>query len=305
MKFILTILLFLVQAAWSKDLTETYMKGKSVTLLSQVRAIQNFKVLIIPGVLAESFLNNSDNQIKLTPFFSDAFKEQISLLERLKIDHEFLQLETENPPESNAKLIIDAVERSTKPVLIYSHSKGGLDTLEAIRQRPSLLKKIHGWASIQSPFWGSPVASGLNNNDILKETGESLFELMGGNDSGMNSLTTEKREAYMNQADVKALIGLINGRINFLNFASVKFNLLGVDTPLELFRNYTDEKAGANDGVVPLSSALMMRHGHDVNYIIEADVDHLMTMTHYYLGLNSYNPKSHTISILKMLIKEH
>lgn len=304
MKFFLLVLL-VMHSAWSKDLTDAYMKGKSVTLLSQVRAIQNFKVLIIPGVLAESFLNSSDNQIKLTPFFSDAFKEQVSLLERLKIDHEFLQLETENPPEFNARMIIEAVERSSKPVLIYSHSKGGLDTLEAIRQKPSLLDKIHGWASIQSPFWGSPVASGFNNNDILKETGESLFELMGGNESGMNSLTIEKRADYMNQAEIKSIIGLINSRIRFLNFASVKANLPGPDTPLELFRNYTGEKAGANDGVVPLSSALMMRHGHDVHYIIEADVDHLMTMTHYYLGLNNYNPKSHTISILKLLVKEN
>lgn len=302
MKFILLFAFFIVHSAWSKDLTEAYVKGKSVTLLSQVRSIQNYKVLIVPGVLAESFLNNSDNQIKLTPFFSDAFKEQLALLERLKIEHEFLHLETENPPEYNAKMIIEAIERSSRPVLIYSHSKGGLDTLEAIRQKPSVLKKIHGWASIQSPFWGSPVASGFNNNDILKETGESLFELMGGQDAGMSSLSVEKREEYMNQAEIRQLIGTINARIRFVNFASVKANLLGPDTPLELFRNYTEEKAGANDGVVPLTSALMVKHGLDVNFVIEEDVDHLMTMTHYYLGLNNYNPKAHTISILKLLL---
>jgi len=298
MKILFLLFAFTVQAAWSKDLTESYLRGKNVTLLSQVRALQKFKVLIVPGVLAESFLRNSDNQIKLDALFSDAFKEQILLMEKLKIDYEFIKLETENSPEVNAHVISDAILKSTRPVLIYSHSKGGLDTLEAIRQNPDLLSRIHGWASIQSPFYGSPVASGFNNNDVLKQTGDSLFELMGGTASGMSSLTMEERTEYMNQKDVRDLIQTIKTKIHFINYASFKTNTLGVDTPLELFRNYTEEKAGMNDGVVPLRSALLP----DVDFIIESEVDHLMTMTHYYLNLKDYNQKAHTMSVLKLLL---
>lgn len=302
MKFLLLFLLLIAQPAWSKDLTAAYLKGKEVTLLSQVRAIQQYRVLIIPGVLAQSFLKDSDNQIKFNAIFSDAFNEQITLMKRLKIEHEFLQLETENPPEINAAKIIEAIESSSKKVLIYSHSKGGLDTLEAIRQKPSLLSKIQGWASIQSPFWGSPVASGFNNNQILRDSGDMLFELMGGNADGMTSITVEERAHYMNRAEIVSLIETIKGRIHFVNFASFKDNTFGYDTPLEFFRNYTLQKAGANDGVVPVTSALMKEHGLDVDSVLESDVDHLMTMTRYHLLPQVYNIKAHTMSVLKLLL---
>jgi triacylglycerol lipase len=296
------LFLLLSSTLWSKDLTFTYLKGKDQTLASEVNALQKYKVLIIPGVLAQSFISDSNNQIKLSFLFEDGFKEQINLLETLKIDYEFLNLETENSPEKNAVDIIDIIEKSSKPVLIYSHSKGGLDVLEAIRQKPGILSKIHGWASIQSPFWGAPVASGFNNNLVLRDSSNNLFEWMGGDASGMSSLTIEEREAYMNTVIIKNLLIQVNQKIKFLNFASYKTNTFGIDTPLELFRNFTDEKSGKNDGVVPLKSALMKEHGIDVNYIIEAEVDHLMTMTRYRLDNNHYNQKTHTISVLKMLL---
>ncbi len=302
MKFLLLCLLLIAHPAWSKDLSSAYLKGKEITLLSQVRAIQQYKVLIIPGVLAQSFLKNSDNQIKLNAVFSDAFSEQIMLMERLKIDYEFLQLETENPPEVNASIIIEAIESSPKEVLIYSHSKGGLDTLEAIRQKPSVLSKIQGWASIQSPFWGAPVASGFNNNEILRDSGDSLFEFMGGSAEGMSSLTVEKRVEYMNRAEINSLIETVKARTHFVNFATYKSNSFGYDTPLEFFRNFTNQKAGNNDGVVPVTSALMKDHGLDVDFILEREVDHLMTMTRYYLLPQTYNIKAHTMSVLKLLL---
>ena len=37
----------------------------------------------------------------------------------------FSRLESENSPEKNAKVIIEAIELSKTPVIIDSHSKGG------------------------------------------------------------------------------------------------------------------------------------------------------------------------------------
>lgn len=301
LKMTIFFLLF-SSSLWSMDLSIAYLKGKDQTLASEVSALQKYKVLIIPGVLAQSFISDSNNQIKLTFLFEDGFKEQIKLLETLKIEYEFLNLETENSPEKNALAITNVIEKSILPVLIYSHSKGGLDVLEAIRQNPGLLVKIHGWASIQSPFWGAPVASGFNNNLVLRDSSNNLFEWMGGDASGMSSLTIEERNTYMDTNEIKNLLIVINQKIKFLNFASYKTNTLGIDTPLELFRNYTDLSDGANDGVVPLKSALMKEHGVDINFIIEEEVDHLMTMTRYRLDNNQYSQKTHTISVLKLLL---
>jgi triacylglycerol lipase len=174
--------------------------------------------------------------------------------------------------------------------------------LEAIRQKPAILSRIHGWASIQSPFWGAPVGSEVNNNLILRDSGNNLFEWMGGDASGMSSLTIEERVPYMDSDEIKKILVQTNQKIKFINYASYKTNTFGIDTPLELFRNYTDGVSGQNDGVVPLTSALIKEHGVDVNYIIEAEVDHLMTMSRYRLNNNQYNQKTHTIAVLKLLL---
>ena len=299
---IILFLLLINTSVWSMDLSVSYFKGKNQTSDSEINSLQKFKVLIVPGVLAQSFISKSDNQIKLSFLFEDGFNEQINLLETLKIDYEFLNIETENSPAENAGAIIKSIEKSNLPVLIYSHSKGGVDVLEAIRQKPEIISRIHGWASIQTPFWGAPVASGFNNNVILRDGSINLFEWMGGDALGMSSLTLEERDAYMNTFEIKNLITKINQKIKFVNFASYKTNTFGIDTPLELFRNYTDQVAGQNDGVVPVTSALIKEHGIKINYIIESEVDHLMTMTRYRLNNNQYDQKMHTLSILKLLL---
>ena len=299
---LLSLFLLMNTIAWSKDLSLAYLSGKVQTSGLELAALQKFKVLVIPGVLAQTFLSDSNNQIKLSFLFEDGFKEQIKILEDLKVDYEFLKLETENSPAKNAVVIIDAIEKSTLPILIYSHSKGGVDMLEAIRQKPSILSKIHGWASIQSPFWGAPVASMFNNNKILRETSNDIFEWMGGDAKGLSSLSVEDRNIYMNNAGLLELLKNIKQKIKFINYASYKTNTFGWDTPLELFRNYTDEVAGQNDGVVPISSALMKEHGVDMDFIIEAEVDHLMTMTRFRLNNKYYDQKLHTLSVLKLLL---
>ncbi len=287
---------------WSSDLSRKYLLSKVLTTKNEISELQKYKILLIPGVLAQSFISNSHNQIKLNVLFDDAFKEQTNLFENLNIDYEFLKLESENSPEKNAKVIIEAIELSKTPVIIYSHSKGGLDVLEALRENPKLMNKIHGWATIQSPFWGAPVATGFNGNTVLRNTSTRLFEWMGGDAGGMTSLTIEERNVYMNSSEIKNLLTQINSKMRYINFASFKTNTFGLDTPLELFRNYTDLMSGKNDGVVPLDSALMTKHGIDIDYIIESEVDHLMTMTRFRLDNKQYNQQAHTIAILKMLL---
>lgn len=301
-KLMTLILLLSNSFAWSKDLTAIYLSKKNTITEKEHLRLKQFKVLVIPGVLSESFLSDGNNKLKLTFLFDEAFKEQINLLKKLKTEYEFLKLESENSPAKNAIDIINSLEKSSLPVIIYSHSKGGLDLLEALSQRPDLLSKIHGWASIQSPFWGTSIASGLMSDSTVKSSTENLFRWMGGDAGGMSSLTVEERSAYMDADKLKKLLLEINTKIKFVNYASTKTNTFGVDTPLEIFRNYIDDREGANDGVVSLKTALMKEHGIDIDFIIESEVDHLMTMTRYYLMNSSYDQQWHTLAILKLLL---
>ncbi len=293
---------------FAADLSNIYHSKKTETSFTknELSKLKSMKVLIVPGVLAESFDSNSGNQIKVGFIFEDGFNEQKKLLIKNDIEFEYLNFDTESSIEVNAQAIIAAIAASSKKVVIYSHSKGGLETLEAIRQRPDLLGKIHSWASIQSPFWGSYTASILYGNVFLRTIGRNILDWMGGDIGGMQSLTMEEREVYMAKPEIKSLLVKIKNRIKFLNYGSTKKNLFGIDTPLEFFRDITQIKVGDNDGVVALSSSLMKFHGHNIDFIFEEGVDHLMTMTKYRPESNTskkrYDQQIHTTAILKMLL---
>lgn len=310
MKFLLGLILLTLNLAWATDLSSLYFSKFKEAEFSpnELKELKKYKVLLVPGVLAESFDSQSGNQIKVGFIFEDAFREQKKLLTDNKIDFTFVSIDTESPPEVNSLVLINEIEKSEKPVLIYSHSKGGLDTLEALRLRPALIAKVHGWVSVQSPFWGSEVASLMYDNQFLRQSGKSLFEWMGGSAKGMESLTITERSLYMNSPEIKETIKKLGSK--FINYASFKPNAFGVDTPLEIFRNITQDIAGNNDGVVSLKSALMKEHGMNVNYVIEKNVDHLMTMTKYRADKLDfiqkyrarYDQQKNTMALLKMLL---
>lgn len=310
MKTLVGLLFLVLNFAWASDLSSVYFSKfkESSFSASEIKELKKYKVLLVPGVLAESFDGQSGNQIKVGFIFEDAFHEQKTFLTKEKIDFSFAAIDTESPVEVNALTIISEIEKSQKTVLIYSHSKGGLDTLEALRLRPELVSKVHGWVSVQSPFWGSDVASLMYDNDFLRQAGKSLFEWMGGSVKGMEALTIKERSRYMDSADVRSVIKSLDKKL--LNYASYKPNAFGVDTPLEIFRNITQDLVGNNDGVVSLKSAMMKEHGLKVNYVIEKNVDHLMTMTKYRPDkldfLQNYRAKydqqRNTMTLLKMIL---
>lgn len=311
MRLLTILILFTIcLSTYARDLSERYLQLKSTKLSTpEINQLKKFKILIVPGVLAESFLRDGKNKISVGFIFEEGFSEQISALKETGLDFEFLDFDTENSPAENAKEIIKAIEASAKPVLIYSHSKGGLDTLEAFHQRPDLISKVKGWATVQSPLWGSKIASLMYDNRPIKSIGTSLFEWMGGEPGGFSALTIEERAEVMNTDEVKRLLLELTKKMKVLNYASFKSNRFGIDTPLELFRNIALDLEGKNDGVVSIQSALMSAQGYPVDSIVESDVDHLMTMTRYRpdewdllnFTRKQYSQKAHTFSILKML----
>lgn len=302
LKYCFFLFYFLINSAVAKNLSSEYLSLKNRFPITEDR-LKDYKILVVPGVLAESFIIRSNNLLKLRPLFSEGFKDQINFLKTIDADFEFVKLETERPPEENAKTIFKSIEASDKPILIYSHSKGGLDTLEAFRQRPELLDKVHGWITVQTPFYGAPIASKVQRNHLYKGGVNNLFRLMGGNRKGISSLTIEERRAIMDDISTVELIVKISQTIKFINLATTKENIKGYDTPLELFRNYSDKKAGTNDGVVPLKSALLYQHGYNVDYVIEENVDHLMTMTNFYILKQPYDREAHTAAALRLLLR--
>jgi hypothetical protein len=109
--------------------------------------------------------------------------------------------------EHNAAALLNFIRSTNKQVIIVSHSKGSLDTLDALLGAPELVgTKVIGWVAIQAPFRGSPVA-----DSTFGPLNGFLLEALGGNGQSVEDLKTKVRKPYMeaNEARIEALTGRI------------------------------------------------------------------------------------------------
>ncbi len=100
--------------------------------------------------------------------------------------------------ESNASAILEYLldaRTQRKQITIVSHSKGGLDTLEALL-RPAasdlLGDTVIGWVALQAPFYGSPVA-----DPAPSSINAVLLGVFNGNGESLDDLKTSARATYM------------------------------------------------------------------------------------------------------------
>jgi pimeloyl-ACP methyl ester carboxylesterase len=100
---------------------------------------------------------------------------------------------TSQSVEHNAAAILALLRHTNKKVILVTHSKGGLDTLDALLQAPQLWgKTVIGWVALQAPFGGSPLA-----DPTPAQIDELLLEALGGNSQAVEDLKTSTRTLYM------------------------------------------------------------------------------------------------------------
>ena len=105
--------------------------------------------------------------------------------------------------EHNSAALLDFLRSPNKQVINVSHSRGSLDTLDALLAAPQLVgTRVTGWVAIQAPFHGSPVA-----DTTFAPVNGFLLEALGGNGQSVEDLKTKVREPYMeaNEAAIEAL----------------------------------------------------------------------------------------------------
>ncbi|MFO7653531.1 MAG: hypothetical protein R6X25_06880 [Candidatus Krumholzibacteriia bacterium] len=101
---------------------------------------------------------------------------------------------TQQGVEENGAAIADFLAGSTgKSVTIVSHSKGGLDTLQALLENRGLWgETVTGWIALQPPFAGSPVA-----DNVPAALAGPLLTALGGDEQALLDLQTAPRTEYM------------------------------------------------------------------------------------------------------------
>lgn len=261
------------------DISSEYLYAKSQAQNNSLNDgllksfLKNQTVLLIPGVLSESFMSESDQRLKINFLMGEIFDDHEQWLLEEGLNYEKIELESESSPMENADFINEVIDEIKGDIILFAHSKGGIDTFMALSKRPDLLKRITGIITVQTPFHGSDVAQGFSNNILTKAAGGWLFKFLGGSKDGMESLTVKKSKERMEKYEDS--IQHITSTVPVINFGSFKNNTFGWDTPLEFLRDATDITSGKNDGVVPLSSAFLS----DAYKVTESGVDHLLSVT--------------------------
>ncbi|MFA6582943.1 MAG: hypothetical protein WCS77_01485 [Elusimicrobiaceae bacterium] len=147
--------------------------------------VKPYTLLFVPGFLSD--------------FQAAYFADQINWAKSNGIDTLRVAIQSENSTAQNSRTVASAVRKSSKPVIMITHSKGGLDTLDMLIKYPDLRPKIKGWIAMQAPFFGSPVADRVYANPALNPMTHIMLEILGGNMGSLNSLRVAVRTRYMSK----------------------------------------------------------------------------------------------------------
>lgn len=164
----------------------------------------------------------------------------------------------------NAARLAAALRAEARPALLVAHSKGGLEALAALLD-PEVSRHCRGLLTLQSPFYGSPVADAVLARPWLQRGLAALVRLAGlGAGEGLEDLSTAARHGWMQEH--AAPIAALTARLPVLSIASaIGEEAVGPDRRyLALARWMESEGQGPNDGLVSVASALLPGARHRV-----------------------------------------
>lgn len=241
--------------------------------------LQQYKIIFVPGFFANHIIDVGQALGGARYRIGEYFDEQMKFLKNEGIECERLRVNSEAEAELNAPLVAAAIRSADKPVLIISHSKGGLDTLEALIRDTSLLAKVKGWVPMQAPFEGTPVADFVDSNEVLNPIAITLLQALGGTKNVLHSLRQTTRDEYLERNS--NAIQMILNKVPTLSFSSWKASGSNpFDTPFAPIRDAMEYYGISNDGLVPWESQIL----RGSSYVGVPDVDHLIPVMYSYFG---------------------
>lgn len=136
-----------------RNLTPTYKALVPDDHLNR-KNLENYEILFVSGFFA-----------KYVDFFRGYYLDQIQVLKNYSLtenkDFKKIQTDTEQPISDNANVIYEMILKSTKPVIIVSHSKGSAEVLEALTLNPQIQNQVYAWINIQGAIGGSFIADAI------------------------------------------------------------------------------------------------------------------------------------------------
>jgi hypothetical protein len=213
--------------------------------------LEGKRVLIAYGLVGELLA-------AMHRFGVDYMKSQATWLRRdIGAEVSVVRLATAAAVADNAHRIAEVLCQDERPAVVIAHSKGGLETLTALMNRRAA-QRCAAFIAIQSPFLGSPVADFLVAAAPLHATVKgSLRLLRAGSGAGLHDLTTPVRQAWMERHH-DAVAALMENIPMVCCATVVSKSTIGPDRRYFTLARWIERQGfGPNDGMVPVSSALL------------------------------------------------
>jgi triacylglycerol lipase len=265
--------------------------------------LKDYKVLFVNGIFTEFF----EKIIKVPKRFGFSFSkataqtffDQKEFFKARGIPFDVVPVQSSERCDYNAKVIADQIRKERKKIILFTHSKGGVDTLHALIKYPEIQEKIAGWIALNTPFKGTPVADFFSYRTWPRYLANIFVGAIGGGEGTYKCLTQTYRKGYLfrNGPEIRAL----TDRIPLFSVGS--WHTIGPKTGEEakIFGWGKEEEApqkddgfiplpqteksifgpiihelyerqGANDGMVPMGSFCM---GHGDECLFLSNLDHL------------------------------
>ncbi len=254
----------ITQAAAGADLTRDYLTAYNDSCAfgtAHAKTLRTYKVLLVPGYLGD-----------LYPTY---FNDQLRWLAAIGVEREKLPVHAGQSVSVNGPIIAAAIAQSAKPVILITHSKGSVDTLEALLSDANARRKVKGWLSLQGTFFGTPVADKLLDGSLLNPLVAALIlGFFGGTQESAQGLTTGAAKTY-HRKHAAAIAPLLR-EVPAIAFASAVGSAPEdqPSTTLEIPHELMAREGIRNDGLVPLASAVLP----GMNYVKVSGIDHIATV---------------------------
>lgn len=237
---------------------------------SERQSLQKYTILTVNGFLSISQIVNHNTLAKA----DKTFDQMRRWLGKSNTKFRKLAVNPRGDVENNGKLIASQIKNIPGPIILVTHSKGGLDTLEALLRYPEIQNKVKGWLAFQAPFYGSPIADYVNLMPSSSVIIKMLIKFFRGQPEAVMAMSTETRFNYID--DHEDEIEDLLKKIHVLSIGTwiAKQPVGSPDTSLSFTRNLMENFGQQSDGLVPWQSAILPGS----SYVTIEGMDHFNTV---------------------------
>lgn len=240
------------------------------------------RILFVPAVLSGIALKAS--RLRLVEYLT----HQVRQLKDQGFDAEIADIDTGATVAANGARLAQILERQHCPTWIVTHSKGGLDALEALVAYPNVRRFVDGWIAFQAPFQGSPIADVACTARKARRIGAAAFRLLGADPRTICDLTTAERGRYLDENATEIAQLLADVPVMCVGTAVRK----GLLPPWPTVK-WMEQRGMRNDGLVPVTSTILP----GAHYVLLDGMGHGEVATNHLLSRRKYEQ----IDLLKIL----